>query len=140
MLKRLHASLQPTLGRPLTPRARSRLSTCAALAAFASLRAPLAPHSQSSLALASQRSFSSVISSYSPIQSHSRTMATAIGDIPAYDPWTSQPVRHPFVEGKDVFKNLLPGYKVVPATESTPAHAVFEQPLQRSQNDDREYR
>lgn len=46
----------------------------------------------------------------------------------------------PFVKGAEPLQNLLPGYEVVPATDSSPAYAVFSKPIQKSLNDDREYR
>lgn len=44
------------------------------------------------------------------------------------------------MNGASPLQNLLPGYKFVPATDNSPAYAVFDQPIQNSLNDDREYR
>ena len=56
------------------------------------------------------------------------------------DPFAAVPAQWPFVNGSNVLQNTPPGYEVVPATDSTPAYAVFKQPIQKSLNDDREYR
>lgn len=53
---------------------------------------------------------------------------------------TSAEGRWPFVNGAGPLQELLPGYKIMPAVDTSPAYAIFDQPIETSPNDDREYR
>ena len=116
-----------------------KLSTCAALTALATLRTPLGHSNSHSLTHARHFTPASAFANSAIYQS--RSMATAAASTSSgLNPFESVPVQWPFVNGSAVLQNVLPGYEVVPATDSSPAYAVYRQPIQRSLNDDREYR
>jgi hypothetical protein len=140
MLRRISPSATSKhLGLATKPRLIHRLSTCAALTALATLRAPTpVPSGQT---LTCPRSFATTSSLSNLNHFHHRSMATASSSTSnGVDPFAAVEVQWPFVNGSNVLQNVLPGYEVVPATDNTPAYAVFNQPIQKSLNDDREYR